>query len=46
MKLLGNNIVSYYLGTMLTNAGITDHTEQLKIVSCMNYLSDQELTCR
>ncbi len=31
--LSGNNIISYYLGTMLTNAGITDSTTQLEIVS-------------
>lgn len=30
---LGNNIVSYYLGSMLDGAGITDSTTQLKIVS-------------
>lgn len=31
--LSGNNIISYYLGTMLGNAGITDSTTQLQIVS-------------
>lgn len=31
--LSGNNIISYYLGTMLDNAGITDSTTQLEIVS-------------
>lgn len=31
--LSGNNIISYYLGTMLDNAGITDSTTQLQIVS-------------
>ena len=31
--LAGNNIVSYYLGTMLDNAGITDSNTQLQIVS-------------
>ena len=30
--LAGNIIASYYLGTMLTNAGITDTTTQLQIV--------------
>lgn len=31
--LSGNNIVSYYLGTMLDGAGVTDTTTQLEIVS-------------
>lgn len=31
--LSGNNIISYYLGTMLDSAGITDSTTQLEIVS-------------
>lgn len=31
--LSGNNIISFYLGTMLDNAGITDSTTQLQIVS-------------
>jgi MFS family permease len=31
--LSGNNIISYYLGTMLENAGITNTTTQLEIVS-------------
>lgn len=31
--LAGNIIASYYLGSMLTNAGITDQTTQLQIVS-------------
>jgi hypothetical protein len=31
--LSGNNIISYYLGTMLDNAGITDSTTQLEIIS-------------
>ncbi|CAI7673450.1 unnamed protein product [Penicillium pancosmium] len=31
----GNNIVSYYLGDMLDNAGITDTTTQLQIVSLL-----------
>jgi acetyltransferase-like isoleucine patch superfamily enzyme len=30
--LSGNNIISFYLGTMLDNAGITDSTTQLQIV--------------
>lgn len=30
--LSGNNIISYYLGTMLDNAGISDTTTQLQIV--------------
>jgi hypothetical protein len=30
--LAGNIIASYYLGTMLDNAGITDTTTQLQIV--------------
>jgi hypothetical protein len=29
----GNNIISFYLGGMLENAGITDTTTQLEIVS-------------
>lgn len=32
----GNVIVSYYLGTMLTNAGITDPTTQLQINIILN----------
>lgn len=31
--LSGNNIISFYLGTMLTDAGVTDTTTQLEIVS-------------
>lgn len=31
--LSGNNIITYYLGTMLENAGVTDSTTQLEIVS-------------
>lgn len=31
--LSGNNVVSFYLGSMLTNAGITDTNTQLQIVS-------------
>ena len=31
--LSGNNVISYYLGTMLDNAGVTDSTTQLQIVS-------------
>ncbi|KAH6698361.1 MFS sugar transporter-like protein [Leptodontidium sp. MPI-SDFR-AT-0119] len=34
--LSGNNIISYYLGTMLTNAGITDSTTQLEINIILN----------
>lgn len=30
---IGNNIVSYYLGSMLDNAGITNTNTQLQIVS-------------
>jgi hypothetical protein len=33
---IGNNIVSFYLGTMLDNAGITDTTTQLQIVSFLH----------
>lgn len=33
---VGNNIISYYLGTMLTQAGITDSKTQLEIVSSGN----------
>jgi hypothetical protein len=29
----GNNIASYYLGTMLSNAGIANTTTKLEIVS-------------
>lgn len=32
--LSGNNIISYYLGQMLDQAGITNTTTQLEIVSC------------
>ncbi|KAF8853833.1 MFS sugar transporter-like protein [Acephala macrosclerotiorum] len=34
--LSGNNIISYYLGTMLDNAGITDSTTQLQINIILN----------
>lgn len=34
--LSGNNIVSYYLGTMLDGAGVTDTTTQLEINIIMN----------
>lgn len=34
----GNNIVSYYLGDMLDQAGITDSTTQLQIVSIAPFL--------
>lgn len=34
--LSGNNIVSYYLGTMLDNAGITDSATQLQINIILN----------
>lgn len=34
--LSGNNIISYYLGTMLTQAGITDSTTQLEINIVLN----------
>ncbi|TVY84968.1 Lactose permease [Lachnellula suecica] len=34
--LSGNNIISYYLGTMLDNAGITDTTTQLEINIILN----------
>jgi sugar porter (SP) family MFS transporter len=34
--LSGNNIISYYLGTMLTLAGITDSTTQLEINIILN----------
>jgi len=34
--LSGNNIISYYLGTMLDNAGITDSTTQLEINIILN----------
>ncbi|PMD34961.1 hexose transporter [Hyaloscypha variabilis F] len=34
--LSGNNIVSYYLGTMLDNAGITNSTTQLQINVILN----------
>jgi hypothetical protein len=33
LTIIGNVIASYYLGPMLDNAGITDQTTQLKIVS-------------
>ncbi|KIW99487.1 uncharacterized protein Z518_11226 [Rhinocladiella mackenziei CBS 650.93] len=32
----GNNIISFYLGTMLSNAGITDSTTQLEINIILN----------
>lgn len=46
--LSGNNIISYYLGTMLDNAGITDSTTQLQIVSGLPYSSNYFLSnlCR
>lgn len=34
--LSGNNIISYYLGTMLTQAGVTDSTTQLEINIILN----------
>lgn len=34
--LSGNNIISYYLGTMLDNAGITNSTTQLEINIILN----------
>jgi MFS family permease len=34
--LSGNNVISYYLGTMLTQAGITDSTTQLEINIILN----------
>jgi hypothetical protein len=41
--LSGNNIISYYLGGMLTDAGITNTTTQLEIVS-LYFLSSLSLT--
>lgn len=41
--LSGNNIISYYLGTMLGNAGITDSTTQLQIVSVFPLVLIQKL---
>ena len=37
--LSGNNIISYYLGGMLTDAGITNTTTQLEIVSLPSFSS-------
>ncbi|KAJ9614905.1 hypothetical protein H2204_014304 [Knufia peltigerae] len=34
--LAGNNIISYYFGTMLTQAGVTDSTTQLEINIILN----------
>ncbi|KAH9213622.1 MFS sugar transporter-like protein [Leptodontidium sp. 2 PMI_412] len=36
VMLSGNNIISFYLGTMLDNAGITDSTTQLEINVILN----------
>jgi hypothetical protein len=40
---IGNNIITFYLGIMLTNAGITDTETQLQIVSrrLLDYLSHE-----
>lgn len=40
--LSANNIISYYLGTMLDNAGITNSTTQLQIVRYPSRLNDSE----
>ena len=37
---LGNVIASYYLGSMLTNAGISDVNTQLQIVSFVSALGN------
>lgn len=42
--LAGNIIASYYLGSMLNNAGITDTTTQLQIVSVLTLLVAFPLT--
>lgn len=33
----GNNIIAYYLGQMLDNAGITNETTQLQIVRFLSF---------
>lgn len=41
----GNNIISYYLGDMLSNAGIANTHVQLEIVgTSYSHLSDSQLT--